>query len=316
MTFTKSNDIRLAIPRDALEIVFSECDRYDADETGGRILGNYKIRGDTLTIKVNGVIEPGPSARRTATYFKQDGAYQEEIFRKVEDSDPSVEHLGNWHTHHVNGLQHLSGGDVETYRRTVEHPKHNIDFFYALLVTERHPGERGLQRYTFKNYVLRRGDPRTYEIPADSVTLTAETLIWPRAAEAPAPVLASARVPDAAPSDAVNATRVYDKDLVSLFYPKVKPFKARNIGVYWRGVVPLVDGSEVEVVVVEDDSRAAPTFTTTFRNPPDALAKAADVVGRETFTSCRAALIATERTCNSALWAARGGATRRRKWIF
>ena len=42
-----------------------------------------------------------------------------------------IEHLGNWHTHHVNGYPNLSGGDVATYRRIVNHELHNLDFFYA-----------------------------------------------------------------------------------------------------------------------------------------------------------------------------------------
>src|SRR6266850_3681082 len=117
MMFTEIDNISIVIPRSALEVVFDECDRYDADETGGRILGTYEGRGDVLTITVNGIIEPGPNARRTATYFKQDGTYQEQVFRDVEEREPSVEHLGNWHTHHVNGLRHLSDGDIETYRR-------------------------------------------------------------------------------------------------------------------------------------------------------------------------------------------------------
>ena len=140
MMFTKADNVNLVIPRSALEIVFDECDRYNADETGGRILGTFENRGNFLTISVTGIIEPGPNAQRTATYFKQDGHYQEQVFRQVEEREPSIEHLGNWHTHHVNGLKHLSGGDIETYRRTVEHQNHNTDFFYALLVTEKGRG--------------------------------------------------------------------------------------------------------------------------------------------------------------------------------
>ena len=141
--------------------MFDECDRYKAEETGGRILGTYDYKRNVLTIKVNGVIEPGPNAKRTASYLMQDGTYQERVFRKVEEREPSVEHLGNWHTHHVNGLRHLSEGDLETYRRIVEHNKHNTDFFYALLIIEKKPGKTGIQRYIFKNYVLCRGDPRS-----------------------------------------------------------------------------------------------------------------------------------------------------------
>jgi hypothetical protein len=43
------------------------------DETGGRILGTYEKSPKGLNISVNGVIEPGPNAQRSQTYFKQDG---------------------------------------------------------------------------------------------------------------------------------------------------------------------------------------------------------------------------------------------------
>lgn len=89
--FTKADHINLLIPRSALEFVFDECDRYDTDETGGRVLGTYKKSGDGLTIAVSGIIEPGPSAQRTRTYFMQDGAYQERVFREIEARDPSIE---------------------------------------------------------------------------------------------------------------------------------------------------------------------------------------------------------------------------------
>ena len=59
-------------------------------------------------IQAKGVIEPGPNARRTRTSFFQDGDHQTEVFRRIEAEDPSIEHLGNWHTHHVNGYPTLS----------------------------------------------------------------------------------------------------------------------------------------------------------------------------------------------------------------
>jgi hypothetical protein len=126
--FTKADNISLVIPRSALEAVFDECDRYDANETGGRILGTYEEHRNDLTIAVNGIIEPGPGARRTATFFKQDGAWQEQVFREVEEREPSIEHLGNWHTHHGNGVRLLWGGDIEPSRCCVAHLKHGSIF--------------------------------------------------------------------------------------------------------------------------------------------------------------------------------------------
>ncbi len=310
MTFTKASHIKLSIPRSAVEVVFDECDRYDADETGGRILGTYDKSRSALNIKVNGVIEPGPNAARTATYFKQDGAYQERIFRQVEEREPSVEHLGNWHTHHMNGLRHLSEGDIETYRRTVEHHNHNTDFFYALLVIEKKRGKAGLERYIFKNYVFQRGDPSIYEIPSSALTLTDEPLVWPADPDALPPKRTSAPAEPAA----IRINRVYDQDIVKQFYPKIRTFQSKELGIYWRGTIRLVDGSDVDVVVIETEADATPQYSITIRQAPAALAKSAQAIAAETFPSCRAALITIERMCNEELYI--GRSKRGRKWMF
>ena len=135
----------ISIARGALESIFDECDKYDADETGGRLLGTYRHKNGRYDIEVKGVLEPGPNAQRSPTYFLQDGDYQEKQFRAIEASHPDIEHLGNWHTHHVNGYPTLSGGDKATYFKTVNHEKHNTDFFYALLVVGKNRG--GNPRY-------------------------------------------------------------------------------------------------------------------------------------------------------------------------
>ena len=103
-------------------------------------------------------MSPGPNAQRSPTYFLQDGDYQEKLFRAIEASHPDIEHLGNWHTHHVNGYPTLSGGDKTTYFKTVNHEKHNTDFFYALLVVSKNRG--GNPRYEVKHFFFRRGDRR------------------------------------------------------------------------------------------------------------------------------------------------------------
>lgn len=312
MKFAKADNINVVIPRSALDIVFDECDRYDADETGGRILGTYKDQGNVLTVTVNGVIEPGPNADRTATYFKQDGTYQERVFRQVEEREPSVEHLGNWHTHHVNGLRQLSDGDIDTYRRIVEHHKHNTDFFHALLVIEKKHGKTGLQRYIFKNYVLRRGDPEVYEIPASRLTLTNEPLIWPAAAN----IVSRKKSAAGNDEDSLRTNRVYDRDIVSQFYPKLGTFKSEELGIYWRGPITLIDGTELEIVVLEDDSGTAREYTVTLWNPSERLARSTKAIAKKGFRSCREALVTTERMCNTELYENRPTNTRRRWWIF
>lgn len=311
MMFTRATNIALEIPRAAIDAIFDECDRYNVDETGGRILGTYKNSGRALGISVNGIIEPGPNAQRTQTYFKQDGVYQEKVFRKVEERIPAIEHLGNWHTHHVNGLRHLSGGDIQTYRRTVEHDQHNTDFFYALLVTEKVAGKTGLQRYIFKNYLMRRGDESVYEIPATAVTLVDAPLVWPTSEP-----LMPQRTHTPPREPIANADLVHDQDVISQFYPKVKALQSKDLGIYWRGNITLADGSEQEVVVLRD-SDAESVCTITLRNPPDTLEPVIRALGKNAFPSGRAALIATERACNAQLVTALSHKKRRgRLWMF
>jgi hypothetical protein len=121
MNFHMAEDVLLILPQSALTVIFDECDHFDRDETGGRVIGTFKKHSNKLTLQVTGIIESGPQARRTSVSFFQDGAHQEHIFRQIEHRHPEIEHLGNWHTHHVNGLQTLSGGDFTTYQRTVNH---------------------------------------------------------------------------------------------------------------------------------------------------------------------------------------------------
>lgn len=170
--------IQIEISKIVLDKIFDECDKWNQNETGGRLIGLYEkqeereLEDETyeeiLTIKCGAMIGPGPNAQRSSTHFIQDGDWQEQQFRKMESKLPDIEHLGNWHTHHVNGLESLSKGDVDTYHRTVNHEKHNIDFFYALLVTKR---LQTSDRYQVKHYVFFRNNTGYYEIRPGNISV-------------------------------------------------------------------------------------------------------------------------------------------------
>jgi len=295
--------MRVVLPRAALSAIFDECDRYDQDETGGRIVGTYTAHKDQLTITVSGVIGPGPNARRTAVSFFQDGEYQEDVFRRLEKAHPRIEHLGNWHTHHVNGFPTLSSGDIETYRRTVNHENHNTDFFYALLVVAKNASQRSEERYSVRHYVLQRGDNEIYEVASRSVELSDAPLLFPRAA--PHEVVDGATDSDAR---AANSERVYDRDILATFYPDIRPYSSARIGLYWRGGLELVDGSRVEAVVIEDASEpGSAKYSVDLRKAPGSLSELARDLAERQFSSARAALIATERECNRTLYNNRAG---------
>ena len=252
---SKVRAIHVEIAREVLESVFEECDRYDHDETGGRVIGHISVDCGTLVVRAAGVIEPGPNARRTSASFFQDGDYQTEVFRRLEAKDPSIEHLGNWHTHHVNGYPTLSAGDVATYRRIVNHHLHNLDFFYALLVTHRNGGQTGLDRYAVRHYVLFRGEEAVHEIPPTDVRITDGPRIWPKE------INDSKHAPEAGGANGdgtygIVEIRARDQSVLAVLCPSMEPRLSGRTGTFfWKGSLPLIDGSAIEIRVaeVEDD---------------------------------------------------------------
>ena len=248
---SNSRAIQLEITGQVLESVFDECDRYDQDETGGRVVGHYAMENDTLVVRANGVISPGPKARRSRTSFFQDGEYQTKVFRQLEVQDPTIEHLGNWHTHHVNGYPTLSGGDIETYHRIVNHELHNLDFFYALLVTRRRKAGTGLHRYAVRHYLLFRGDKRVYEIGAADVRITDGPITRLENATALRDGSRSDNAERHGSGGAV-AIRAQDQAVLGVLFPSLKPRLSAQTGTFfWKGPLSLIDGSVVKVKVVE-----------------------------------------------------------------
>lgn len=296
MRFEHIDSVRVVIPRVALVTVFDECDRYDQDETGGRVIGTYAYEHGKLVVHVQGVIGPGPRAQRTGTSFFQDGEYQEGVFRHIERSHPKIEHLGNWHTHHVNGYPTLSGGDVATYRTTVNHPLHNTTFFYALLVVSKKRGGQPHQRYAIKHYILRRSDDNAYEIPSSQVELIDEPLIWPAQGD-----MARASEPKGGTPSTARPERIYDRDILADFYQGLRPYTSKRLGVYWRGPLELIDGSHVEVVLIENDRSGGTAYSVALRNHAG-LEAAAETLAEREFPSARAAVITSERLCNRLLF--------------
>ncbi len=302
MKFYSTDEVRLVIPRAALTAVFDECDTFDQDETGGRVIGTYREHRGKLEIHVTGIIEAGPQARRSAVSFFQDGAYQEQIFRKIEEQHREIEHLGNWHTHHVNGLQHLSGGDIETYYRTVNHRNHNTPFFYALLITAKHRSSDPLRRYTAKHYIFRRGEERIFELHGHQIEIVDAPLIWPEVSRE----MPEKRNKETRRGAAANPDRAYDNEILREFYHGMRPFSNAKLGMYWRGPLELLDGSRIEVVLLEDATGASPTYTVTLREAPAPLRELAEELANVEFPSARAALITTERSCNRSLYRRQG----------
>jgi hypothetical protein len=289
--------VSVSIAKGGLESIFDECDRYDSDETGGRLIGSYHKKGLQYDIQVSGVIGPGPNARRSTTSFFQDGDYQEMIFRSIEERHPNLEHLGNWHTHHVNGYPTLSAGDKATYFKTVNHDKHNTDFFYALLVVRKNRGHG--PRYDVKHYLFHRGDDAVYEIPDTAVRIVDSPLLWPQHSATP-----TADQPPVSPTqNAANVERTKDQDLFSEFYPEFKALFSKSMGaLYWKGLLPLVDGSQAEIVAIEHgiDDGGLYSITTSYRSA--GLTELLASYEERRFPSARHAVFHLERDLNRIIY--------------
>lgn len=298
--------VHVTIHRAALDSIFDECDRYDQDETGGRLLGTYKpgVAG-RLSINVSGVIGPGPNAKRTATYFQQDGEHQEGVFRQVERQHPEIEHLGNWHTHHVNGYPTLSEGDRATYHRVVNHPNHNINFFYALLVTAKNSPRSG-QRYAVKHFVLFRDDSGEYEIPASKVSIVDRPLLWPAGDTSGGDQASNGQA--AQGISQLAEQRAGDKQFFERLNPGLRSYLSKTTGtVYWRGPISLVDESEVEIVVAEVESDGVAAYGVVVKGPAQSSETAA-LFAEKRFMSAREAVISLERQLNREIFrVSRGG---------
>lgn len=281
---SKHPRVDISMPKKALEAIFDECDRHDIDETGGRIIGMYEKKGRDYEINVLGVIAPGPNARRSPTSFFQDGEYQERVFREVEKEHPKLEHLGNWHTHHVNGLQTLSGGDRETYHATVNHHNHNTDFFYALLVTRKLPHRD--RRYEVKHFLLFRGDDTIHELDESRVHMVDRPHVGDGA-----DILRAQAPPQDTPAPDANEERARDQAVFSEFYPRLQAGFSQRLGTFfWKGEIPLVDHSAAELLIMENATKQGPTYSITITDPREAAAKVLTHYRDRTFRSARQAV--------------------------
>lgn len=293
-------DIKISLHRGVLTAIFDECDRHDHAETGGRLVGTYRItRKGKLAVTALGVIEPGPSATRSSVSLFQDGAHQEQVFRKLERKYPALEHLGNWHTHHVNGYPTLSQGDRDTYHRVVNHQNHNIDFFYALLVTARNSEVAGDCRYQIKHFVLFRNRSGEHEIPPGQVRIVDQPSIWPLPADR------KETAEERFPLDCA-AQRAKDAEFIPEMFPGVRPFLAKRFKqIYWRGTITLSDQSSVEVIAMERQGKGARAYRVTVVTGKDGMLSgvAAERLTKE-FSSARVALLWLERQLNQAIFRA------------
>lgn len=295
--------LKIAFCKDVLDAIFDECDNFNVDETGGRIIGFYKYSGALLNIEVCGLIGSGPNARRSPTSFFQDGVHQEAIFRKIEVDYPEIEHLGNWHTHHVNGLGTLSSGDINTYKRIVNHEKHNTDFFYALLVIAKKYSLHSQDRYGVRHFLFKRGEPLVYEIPPDQIKMIGRSSVFIDRVKKPdlegevAPGASLCNQPTA------NSARLEDKEIMVDLYPDLKPFFSKQTNsLYWKGKITLIDAASAEFLILESINETKPSYSITLIGPKADSFQCKQVYSKRNFDSAWRAALSFERDLNREIY--------------
>jgi hypothetical protein len=158
--------VTVSLDSRVLEWILFEVNKHPNSEDGGKYIGRMDLarqnEDGAISVTINDFLPGGPSAKRTAVEFLPDGEYQERLFREIERLDPAVEHLGSWHTHHCNGLNRLSPGDIEGYFRTVNKRDYRPNVFIASLVKfipQRPKSEPWIDHFLFV-----RGDTNYYQI--------------------------------------------------------------------------------------------------------------------------------------------------------
>lgn len=284
----------IIIHRAALMAIFDECDRHDRDETGGRLVGAVKLNEAGHTqLTLSGVIGPGPDARRSRTSLFQDGAYQERAFRALEQLYPDIEHLGNWHTHHVNGHPTLSQGDLRTYHNIVNSMQHNTDLFYALLVTRKRRDATGDDRYATRHYLFARGQRDDYEVPHGHI----------RVIDAPLLIAGDGRSCGVTQTDPRQTRRSLDHVALCTIAPALKAYRSNALErIYWRGPLTLLDGSAVDLVVAESPEPGG-GFDVVIGGGTEAMRDAVAASGP--FNAAIEAVVMVERRLNALLYTAR-----------
>lgn len=83
---------------------------YPDIETGGQLFGFWTSQGTPVVLYVIG---PGRNANHEITFFNQDVAYLDNVGNAILKKY-SLQHIGEWHSHHQLGLARPSGHDAQT----------------------------------------------------------------------------------------------------------------------------------------------------------------------------------------------------------
>lgn len=240
-------------------------------EEGGKFIGKISQNGNQIKIRVETYIDSGPRVNNSVGHLMPDGEYQEAMFRVLETFDQDIHYLGSWHTHHCNGLAELSQGDIRGYTETVNSRQYDLDYFFALLITDLSVAELRKRYYLF---VRSQGSA---EIPDSAVHIlkgtsplekilksAEETAFAHRISQANFYGGASEHRPQMeVAADFMQKIRSEDREWILNEYPRAQTLKAKKDGsTYWRWLIFLHDGELKVRYQYPSDSSSKPAHLT------------------------------------------------------
>jgi hypothetical protein len=156
---------------------------------------------------------------------------------------------------------------------------------------------RGNPRYQVKHFFFRRDDRTVYEVANSEVRVV------------DAPIYGAAD--DAAPATTngqANPERAEDQRFFSDFYPGFKALMSKSIGApYWKGSIPLVDGSRATIATIEGSEKGRTVYSITAASDDPVVADVSATYRDRHFPSARHAVVEFERDANRALYRKKRG---------
>ena len=127
---------KICVFESEVHAIGGEALRHPRSETGGDLYGLFTHGGMPVVWLASG---PGPNSSGHGTEFSQDPMFITH-WQRVLNQRFAIQYIGSWHSHHVLGLKHPSGGDVDSVRKYAK--KHGRSKTLELLVnfdSERSP---------------------------------------------------------------------------------------------------------------------------------------------------------------------------------
>lgn len=220
-------------------------------EEGGKFIGKISQNGNQIKIRVETYIDSDPRVNNSVGHLMPDGEYQEAMFRVLETFDQDIHYLGSWHTHHCNGLAELSQGDIRGYTETVNSRQYDLDYFFALLITDLYGAELRKRYYLFVRSQEYKEIP-DYAVhilkgtsPLEKILKSAEEAAFAhRRSQANFYGGASEHRPQMeVAADFMQKIRSEDRGWILNHFPRAQTLEAKKDGsIYWRWLISLDDG--------------------------------------------------------------------------